>query len=228
MFNNISVLIPFQSDNRMRKDIFEWVKRFYKTMLPGAEICIGEQNDEIFSRSKGINQAAQMATNSIFVIADADIFYDPIIITKSIKLLEIHPWVIPYNNVLNLTETSTKKLLKTKPIWPTNIRIEARKRHSGTYSSVGGLNVIPRHHFEAVGGFDERFVGWGREDDTFVLAMNAICGPFVRIDSSIYHLWHPPMEKSNLNQNDQLYQKYKKASGKKEAIEKLINDRKKK
>ncbi|MFK4998906.1 galactosyltransferase-related protein [Bacillus sp. N9] len=55
---------------------------------------------------------------------------------------------------------------------------------------MGGINVVPRKHFETVGGFDERFVGWGGEDDAFAASLNTLCGYVKRLDATIYHLWH--------------------------------------
>jgi hypothetical protein len=50
--------------------------------------------------------------------------------------------------------------------------------------------AIPRAVFDDLGGFDERFVGWGFEDMAF---QSVVCGLYgwERIDGDVYHLWHP-------------------------------------
>ena len=55
----------------------------------------------------------------------------------------------------------------------------------------GGVNILPRQHFERVAGFDERFQGWGGEDDAFAFSLNHLFGLPFRIDATIFHLWHP-------------------------------------
>lgn len=55
----ISVLIPYKSDNGPRDEIFKWVLQFYKTLLPEVELCIGQSDSELFSRSQAINNASK-------------------------------------------------------------------------------------------------------------------------------------------------------------------------
>lgn len=61
--------------------------------------------------------------------------------------------------------------------------------HSNTFS---GALAVPRSLWDTIGGFDERFVGWGGEDIAFWCACWAIAGGFERVSGSrVYHLWHP-------------------------------------
>jgi hypothetical protein len=58
---------------------------------------------------------------------------------------------------------------------------------------AGGDFGLWRHDFEAVNGFDERFVGWGQEDDDLGLRLRAAG---IRLESvldltSSLHVWHP-------------------------------------
>jgi len=59
----------------------------------------------------------------------------------------------------------------------------------------GGLAVFSRFTWEAIGGFDSRFTGWGNEDNDFAERVRR-SGRKVRwFDSDalkIYHVWHPP------------------------------------
>ncbi|MDF2902778.1 MAG: hypothetical protein K0S25_416 [Bacillus sp. (in: firmicutes)] len=188
MLNNVSILIPFVSDDGPRNEAFKWIKKFYENTMPGVEICIGETEADPFSKSKAVNHAASQATRDIFVIADSDILYDPSLILQSLKLLESRPWVIPYQRVYNLDTVSTRELLKQQPSWPIPFVYSGKQRPQ---SGWGGVNIVPRHHFERVAGFDERFLGWGGEDDAFAFSLNHLCGLPHRIDATIFHLWHP-------------------------------------
>jgi GT2 family glycosyltransferase len=60
--------------------------------------------------------------------------------------------------------------------------------------AVGGAVVVSRAAFEEVGGYDERFVGWGWEDTSFAIALEKLCGPQTRVPGPLYHLWHPSVE----------------------------------
>ncbi len=58
----------------------------------------------------------------------------------------------------------------------------------------------------AVNGFDNRFVGWGREDSEFVerLFNYGLQGKLIKFEALAYHLYHAEEPKASLPQNDQL------------------------
>jgi predicted glycosyltransferase involved in capsule biosynthesis len=206
VLNNVSILIPFNSDLGPRKEAFHWVKRFYETTIPEAEICIGECKGETFSKSQAVNNAAKKATKEIYIIADADIIFDPSLILQSMKLLENHAWVIPYRTVFNLDQETTTKLLNLDPSWP--ILPDDYTGKQRPLSGWGGINIVPKKHFDRVAGFDERFLGWGGEDDAFAFSVNYLCGFVERIDATIFHLWHPPAILTHYGSNRDLLKPY--------------------
>nr|WP_010283356.1 galactosyltransferase-related protein [Bacillus timonensis] len=227
--NNVSILIPYNSDGGHRDKVIKWVLEFYKNTMPEFEVVIGnDTTGQLFSRSKAINNAARKASGSIYVIADADIVYNPIILYKAIDLLKYNvPWIIPYNRIKYLTEDGTHQLLNSTAIWPFKAEIEFYHDH---YSHVGGLNVISKKNFEIVGGFDERFIGWGGEDDAFASSVNSLCGDYHRMKEDLYHIWHPPAAKffnnPHYKANKLLSNRYLQASNSEEDMRKLIQERK--
>lgn len=218
---DVSVIIPISLNDQPREQAFKWVKKFYEIMLPEVELCVGVCNEKPFSKGKAINKAVEKSKGNILVIADADIFYDPALLEESIKQLETHTWVIPYQKVLNISQTSTQNLLEIEPQWPIPINLETHTRPYGAQIK-GGVNIVPRQHFETVGGFDERFVGWGGEDDAFAASLNHLCGRLKRVDGTLYHLWHPHNNTGNYKANVELLKAY--LSGK-ESIKKEIEKR---
>ncbi|MEH7333232.1 galactosyltransferase-related protein [Neobacillus drentensis] len=205
MLNKVSVLFPFGTDNGPREQNFNWTRRFYEKMMPGIEICIGTSRDQPFSRSQAINHAASQATRDIFVIADTDIIYDPAILIEAIKLLDVYTWVLPFEKSFNMEQQSSEELLKLEPSWPLPINV---KGHIPGQIGYGLVNVIPRKHFEAVGGFDERFLGWGGEDDAFACSVNGLCGWLYRMNHTGYHLWHPPGDYTHYGENIEYLKPY--------------------
>lgn len=228
LFRNVSILIPYQADNGVRDKNLKWIKKFYKKNFPKIEICIGISTGEIFNRSQAINLAARQATRDIFVIADGDIFYDPAIIIDSITHLKNDTWIIPFQKIIRISKHNTKRLRKCKPFWPLECEVtDFETIHTSKSNYLGGINIISRNKFMTVGGFDERFVGWGGEDDAFTCAVNTLCGYYTRLDHTIYHLWHPrvgykrnPNRANNLNLRELYYQ----ANEDKEKMMKLISD----
>ncbi|MGM0904471.1 MAG: galactosyltransferase-related protein [Bacillota bacterium] len=223
---DVSILIPYRPDNGPRDKAFEWVKKYYQALMPDAELCIGSCKYRIFSRSQAINDAASKATRDVFVIVDSDIFYNPKLVEESIGLLDQVPWVIPYNTIQMISEKSSFELYSTEPGFPPKMKLETTIK--GGYH--GGMNIVPRKHFERVGGFDGRFCGWGGEDDAFAYSMNTLCGQYKRLDEEIYHLWHPRRSgQGGLKDYDPIYnlfKRYKRANGDPKTMQRLIDERK--
>jgi glycosyltransferase involved in cell wall biosynthesis len=57
-----------------------------------------------------------------------------------------------------------------------------------------------------VNGFNERFVGWGREDSEFVARMTqaGVRRRKLKFGGIVYHLWHPERPRDALKENDEL------------------------
>ncbi|MDF2650547.1 MAG: hypothetical protein K0Q73_6352 [Paenibacillus sp.] len=230
MFNHVSILMAYQKDNGHRDKIFNWIKKYYKVAMPGIELCVGESTEISFSRSQGMNLAAKMATRDIFVIADGDILYDPSIILDSIQLLKKYAWVIPFHHqkIINLSKSNTEMVLGSKPKWPLQVKISDYEVEKRDVNFAGKINILTRKSFEEVRGFDERFIGYGWEDNAFHDAVSTICGPFKRLDRKLYHLWHPPVvAKGNpyWEKNKVLGLRYREAKGDKTSLLKIIQER---
>ncbi|PFA67800.1 hypothetical protein CN378_09780 [Bacillus sp. AFS015802] len=223
----ISILIPFNSESEIRKRSFEWIKRYYTLAFPESDVCVGTSTGSLFSKAEAVNHAASVAQGEVYVIVDSDIICDPNIIKGSIKLLDTEPWIIPYNKVLDITQNSSTEILNTEPLWPLPDALDTNPRNTTGVIPVGGINIIKKECFEKVGGFDERFKGWGGEDDAFASSVNTFCGHFKRIPTSIYHLWHPTEKSKNIHyqSNYDLAMRYCKAHRKKEKMKKIMNER---
>ncbi|WP_227937344.1 glycosyltransferase family 2 protein [Alkalihalobacillus deserti] len=229
MLKNVSIIIPFQTDHGPRAEAFEWVKKYYSNVFPEAELCLGIIDESHMNKAKAVNQAVKQATRDLLVIADADVVYDPKIIVESIKLLKKAPWVVPFTELYDVPQQETRKILTKKAKWPIAIKPKNCHKINWLYEGFAGkLIVIPRKHFEAVNGFDERFIGWGGEDDAFSHAVNTICGEFVNLKAKLFHLWHPPAywtTNPNADENGQLLNRYIAASGNKTEMHQLIQER---
>lgn len=98
---------------------------------------------------------------------------------------------IATTDLLALAPASERRLLAKrfrKAWW------HAALRHPSKPRLAGGNCGIWRQDFEAVNGCDERFVGWGQEDDDLGLRLRAVG---VRLESildrtSSLHVWHAP------------------------------------
>jgi len=92
--------------------------------------------------------------------------------------------------------------LKNSFRWPFAFRkINPRLR------GIRGCNLaIWRADLVRVNGYNEAFVGWGREDSELVVRLKniGVRRLDVRGRALCYHLWHPPVSRAELASNDEL------------------------
>ncbi|HEX3045394.1 MAG TPA: galactosyltransferase-related protein, partial [Bacillota bacterium] len=211
----ISALVPFKSDNGgIRDRNLAYVRKRYETLMPEVELVIGEDQSELFNRSKAINRAAAKATGDLLMIVDGDIFFGTRLIDKIMVIAPDHPWIIPFCRGYKLTLEMSRKVTESETIkLPDRLRPGDIERNCFYYGAF--INVMSRKAFETVGGMDERFHGWGGEEEALVRALDTLVGKHYRMDETIFHLWHPPadLQHPHHHQNDALKERYYRAFG---------------
>jgi glycosyltransferase involved in cell wall biosynthesis len=221
----ISVLIPYQPDEGRKDFLWGFVKMRYQRLMPQVELCIGNDDSNLFSRARAINTASKKATTDIFLLADADLVFDPGLIERILVAIHLYPWIIPFSNAYRLSRVITDRLIEEG--LPEEIRVDKGDIEFDKVINGAYLNAMPRSAFEAVGGMDERFSGYGFEDMALALSLDTICGTHYRMAETIYHLWHPwaRFYHKNYLGNLHLYQDYEAAKGDIFKMKTLINGR---
>ena len=72
-----------------------------------------------------------------------------------------------------------------------------------------------RDDFIAVNGYNEEFVGWGREDSDLVFRFDryGLKRRYFKFQGIVYHLYHKENDRSKLSQNDNILLAAKKKPG---------------
>lgn len=216
----ISVLFGYRDDGGPRDVLFGYVLRWWHRHYPEAQICVGRNFDDPFHRGKARNAAHHVAETDILIIADADTVPDVTGVDLAVEMLleEQAPWVLPYglDRYYNLSEDATLHILKHQPNEIREPSDAGDWEHKLT--SWAGCLVIPRAAWDAVGGYDERFIGWGYEDNAFQFALDTVWGAHRRIDAYCCHLWHAiepgtTFDSPFIAKNRSLYRIYEQANG---------------
>ena len=222
----ISILIPFSTNDPVRKKNFQWLLSYWKHELPDAQIIIGQSKSPVFSKCEALNDAFSRSSGKILAILDADAYLDGSVLENCadsiLENMDIKLWYIPYRNLYRLTPEATNRVIWSDPkkpfrygpnINPSNI---LNQGDAGKYGNRYGamLMMFPREAITAIGGvFDEHFVGWGGEDAAIVKAIDTMYGKHKTVDAVISHLYHPfigethlqrtwvGQEKANMNGN---------------------------
>lgn len=238
LMKGLSVLIPVggaMDEDEWRSNAFAWVHARYKELLPDAELCLGTSDQQPYNRAQARNDAFSQATGDMLLIADADTVINISQITKAIQLIrEVGaPWVIPYTTYFNLTEKATAYLLQTASPGDNIPEFAADDKDYFIHrieDSPGGFQMLPRAGWEALGGWDERWQGWGADDNAWRCALDTLWGPHRRCPGAALHLWHPLGEgrdaadfsQPSWPQNASLLRKYQRAAGNPDAMRRLL------
>jgi glycosyltransferase involved in cell wall biosynthesis len=188
----VPVLVPRRADGGHRDKIWDLIKLAHWSKLDGYRVVEGHHVEgPLFNRAAAINTAARIAGNwSVAVIADSDIFLDRKQIDKAVAAArETGRLVAAFNEVRYLSEVVTSTMLRNKNL-DVNSRLYKSVRTASETQSM--CPAVPRSVFEAVGGFDPGYRGWGGEDNAFWHSATIVSGEPVRIPGPVYHMWHPP------------------------------------
>lgn len=140
-----------------------------------------------FERSRAINDGATGAWD-VAVVIDSDIVVDGAKVSEAVAVAhETGQLVLPYTRRRLVTADGTRRILRGQHpgSWDTVSRPDGNTAHCSS------VIVVPRRLWDAVGGFDEGFVGWGGEDDAFHAACLTLAGVH-RLPGNVYHLHHRP------------------------------------
>ncbi len=210
----ISILVPFQSTEAWRLNVWHWEHRYIKDHLPTAEIIVGTDpksqkkfwrpNPKPFSKTAAVNNAFKRSHGDVIVILDADTYIDTDVIVqcadriRDARELGARVWFIPYMWIYRLTQAGTKLVLNSKPKNPYRFSSPPPEEYiEGTDGSGWGrrfgalIQIMPREAYELVGGMDERFRGWGGEDIAFLIALDTLWCRHTNTPNDVLHLWHP-------------------------------------
>ncbi len=204
----IPVLVPYRPDGGYRDQIWQFLQDNYWADLRDDYTIISNPGPEgLFNRSAAINRAARQAELQlnwewdIAVIADADTWVPPQQLDDAFHLAwRTGKAVSALTSVIELSEHYTRTVLTAASLYPPSpLSLGVERVRTQELQTQSSMIVVPRTVWEAVGGFDEKLVGWGTEDNIFWHAASILTGTPLRIDGAAFHLWHPsadPVERA--------------------------------
>lgn len=144
-------------------------------------------NPGLFNRSWGYNCSVNLTRYDKLILADNDVVLDNNDLIKGLELLDSYSVVKPFKKLYDLEESDTIQFINTNTN-PINL---GKKRVNLT---AGTLMMITRDAYLTVGGYDERFEGWGGEDDEMTLNLwkyiNFKKLTYNEFGTNLLHLYH--------------------------------------
>jgi len=177
----VVVLVPWRGGDHIRERNWEWTRPHLEEL--GYEIVLGDRPGP-WARAAACNEAARQAGDwDIAVVADADTIPEPDAVKRAVGLVRTTPGAVrPHDRLWNLSKAQS---VVAGQRGPEQVRLTPR----AAQLLGGGLLVVSRVAWEKVGGYDERFIGWGHEDSALHTTLLAEA-QWDRISGQAWHLWH--------------------------------------
>jgi len=191
-----------------RVPAFRVVFAWYRHHLPGARMVCCDSGHDPFNRAASRNMVVDRAVElgaAVVVISDADTVPSPAGLSSAIAAARNGGMHYPFDRYL----------------------------YAGTDlepgGNTGGIYVCRPDVWHAAGGMDERFTGWGGEDDQLHAAVECLVGPPTCHPGIAVSLWHDPacrdIGSARWQPNSELAQRYHRARRDPAAMRALIAER---
>lgn len=119
------------------------------------------------------------------VIVDADVTLDAARVEQAATVArETGRMVLPFTHRRSLSRSATVRVLAGHPVETAQV-VETQDWNVSTCLAV------PRRLWDEAGGMDERFTGWGGEDEAWHAACLALAG-VERLPGDVWHFHHDP------------------------------------
>jgi glycosyltransferase involved in cell wall biosynthesis len=187
------ILVPRRADNGHRDQLWAALKPRWQRLHPEWDIVEGHHDEGPFNRSAAINRAAAQAGEwDTAVVIDSDVALPPDNVYAAVETAQETGRVTwGHRQWVGLTENATKRLL-LRPSDLADPVFAPRERDIDRTNPISWscCIAVTREAWDRIGGFDERFRGWGWEDMAFQSVACGLVG-HERIEGEVYHLWHP-------------------------------------
>lgn len=212
---DITFIIPVRIDSYHRLCNLLSVVRYYLSTIPDTIFIIVEgdsisrikgipdnnrckcifikDRNPIFHRTRYVNEMFRIIDTKFAAVWDADAIGEVSNIEQAVDLLKNNGAVMsyPYNGIFwSIGQWHSEIFCDTLDL---NVltRYPQPKSLMCGYHSVGGAFIVDVELYRKYGWENEYFCGWGPEDAERFARLEILGHPPLRVDSELYHLYHP-------------------------------------
>lgn len=204
--SSIFVLIPFRTDNGHRARLWEWVRARWADIdvpvIVGTDDGVGP-----FNVAQALNRAAAEALEMGalgFVVLGADAIPDADAIADAEELLNRWPWAPLFSETAELSAVATEHVLAG------GLEHAIERDITDLFGYCTAALAVRADVWADIGGYDERFAGWGCEDTAHRFALQTLhpIPPEAGRTGRVYVLWHPKAPRDRFDANRALLDEY--------------------
>lgn len=194
----VSVLIPWRTDHGHRERLWTYLRPLWQA-LPNELVTAsdGRADGEPFDYATAANRAASEAAGSIYVTWGADQLPDQAAINTAAETARTRGWAGVFTRTAYWSPFDTERILagaNPGPIRPETV-----------YDNATGILAVRADAWNAIGGMDERFHGWGYEDAALRARLTSDYGHTPTRPGTLRGLWHPVRHRVFTGPNAELY-----------------------
>lgn len=190
---SVAVIVPHRPVDEHRAAAFETVRGWWALACPEFQVVPVDDGGEPFSRAGSVNLGAEGCDADVLVIADNDVLISRRQILDAVALAVSGLGLVQPFDELRWFDPAATRVLLEQPWRAFDQSAPAPELVFTPCENtplLGGMNVVSRRTWDAVGGFDRRFRGWGGEDIAFARVCAEVA-PIRRVQGPLMHLWHP-------------------------------------
>ncbi|MFG1675333.1 glycosyltransferase [Micromonospora sp. NPDC049282] len=169
--------------------------RWREAVSPLADTYLFAHKDGPFNKAWAVNVGVHNSPvrSDLVCVLDADILVDRQFLPRNAARF-LHAGVgalLPYRDALYLDPAASGHAIARRCLHATPSAERESLRGFLLRSPSGGCVWLRTELFRRVGGLDERFEGWGGEDDDFAIRLG-LWAALERYSDTLLHLYHPP------------------------------------
>ena len=151
----------------------------------------------IFNKSKLLNTFFNSAKCDYVWMLDADVYMDYEYVISNLP--SEFDFVRPFNQILKLNKSNTHYTRNTAKVKIDNENLVVNN-YFGKYSYI-----VERNKFLEVGGYNEKFQGWGFQDLNLFNKINKKDNKIKYTQNNAFHLYHTKASKQHYQNNKKLF-----------------------
>ena len=161
-------------------------------VVPAGIRRIHVRSETGFNKAAACNAGFREAQASVVGFIDADMVLNPAALLGCFKRVMLNDEVIrPFGSLVELSQVESAKYLQAGSLPAGDYSLRDDSRGSEHIPACGGAFVIRSERYLKAGGMDERFLGWGGEDNAFGMALDLIGSNSLLLKAEpAFHLWH--------------------------------------
>lgn len=212
-FTNLTVGIPVRIDSKQRVRNLEILIGFLRNKIKTNILIIEEgytsqipesikkdvqfvfvpQEQELFHRTKYINQMLSLTNTVFFACWDTDVLISEKQLEEAMHHLvqEEYDFVLPYNGLVRKVGTHLADIIHDYQCFSILYSLKDMMTPFYGFHSMGGVYIVNVSKYKSIGGENEDFICWGPEDIERIKRAENFHLKIYRCKGEAFHLEHP-------------------------------------